>query len=733
MYTENKKPAVGANGQYSTNGSYTTSVASENQPACEQELVNTKPADFKDLNALNGMEAVKAQLMNTKVVPLKPVLPSGFFIGKDGLYYEEEWICSPLEVLTHTRDEHNENWGILVRFKDRDGYVHEKAIPMEILKGDYQELYGLLLSLGLRITPKKVIRNKLPEYLQKVELSKRALCTSRIGWYGNHFILPDGAIPETDTIYLQSDNSNFAGYQVAGRLAQWQEHVAKLCQGNSRLVFALSCAFAGPLMSLLKAESGGFNLIGSSSIGKSTALAVAASVWGSPKYIHTWKATSNALEAVAEAHNNTLLCLDELGQVNGLEVGEIVYMLANGSGKNRLKAKGGLRRKYEWNLLFLSTGEVSIADKLNEVGKTVQAGMLTRMVDIPADAEKGHGLFDTVHNFKDGNAIAQHLKVSTSQYHGIAIGAYLPCLIDTKDILPRTVTDMEKLFLSRYVQDHADGQVIRVAKRFSLVATGGELAIKCGILPYATGEALEAAGMCFISWLESRGGTGSHEIAAGISQIKAFIETHHSSRFALMGDDDADMLEQKIINQAGYRRKTSEWSWEYFIFAGTFTKEICKSFDYKIICRELKRKGHLSTDKEEGRFTKTQRLPTGSKKVYHLGADFFTSDEKNDGNTGNTGNSSINTAIADDLKHPNNVTTYSIPAGNSGNTIGNLLPVLPPVNSDVVTSKTNSMAVLPPVTSVTTKNIEVEDNQCMDEERAAILEFDGGLEHKEPS
>ncbi len=106
-----------------------------------------------------------------------------------------------------------------------------------------------------------------------------------------------------------------------------------------------------------------------------------------------------------------MLCLDELGQVDGKEAGEIAYMLANGSGKNRLKAKGGLRKKFEWNILFLSTGEISIADKINEAGKKAQAGMMARMADIPADSGKGHKLFDTVQNFKDGNALALSISV----------------------------------------------------------------------------------------------------------------------------------------------------------------------------------------------------------------------------------------------------------------------------------------------------------------------------------
>ena len=57
-------------------------------------------------------------------------------------------------------------------------------------------------------------------------------------------------------------------------------------------------AFASPLLPLAQIESGGFHLVGTTSIGKTTALNVAASVAGL-KTIPNWRSTSNALEGKA--------------------------------------------------------------------------------------------------------------------------------------------------------------------------------------------------------------------------------------------------------------------------------------------------------------------------------------------------------------------------------------------------------------------------------------------------
>jgi uncharacterized protein (DUF927 family) len=87
----------------------------------------------------------------------------------------------------------------------------------------------------------------------------------------------------------------------------------------------MSASFAGPLIGPCSAESGGINLKGPSSIGKTTVLHMAGSAWGgnpsdSNGYNQTWRATSNGLEGVASAHSDTLLCLDELKMIDGRDV-----------------------------------------------------------------------------------------------------------------------------------------------------------------------------------------------------------------------------------------------------------------------------------------------------------------------------------------------------------------------------------------------------------------------------
>ena len=248
--------------------------------------------------------------------------------------------------------------------------------------------------MGLRIAPGAKARNLLGVYVQACRIKTRATCTGRTGWHGGAYVLPDKTIAdETAERVLLQTLADPPAISMAGSEADWFRHVGALCIGNSRLALAASMAFAAPLLHLVGEGSGGINLVGASSTGKTTALRVAASVWGAPDPLRTWRATANGLEGAAALCNDGLLILDELGEIDPREAGAAAYMLANNAGKARARRDGLARPTATWRLLFLSSGEIGLADHMREAGKRVRAGQEVRLADLPADAGAGHGLF----------------------------------------------------------------------------------------------------------------------------------------------------------------------------------------------------------------------------------------------------------------------------------------------------------------------------------------------------
>lgn len=59
-----------------------------------------------------------------------------------------------------------------------------------------------------------------------------------------------------------------------------------------------------------------------------------------------WRTTANGLEVTASLHNDTLLCLDELGQIHPEEAGEAAYLLCQGLAKGRADRSGQSNRKW---------------------------------------------------------------------------------------------------------------------------------------------------------------------------------------------------------------------------------------------------------------------------------------------------------------------------------------------------------------------------------------------------
>ncbi len=531
------------------------------------------------------------------------VIPAPFELKEDGVYYEEsqdddkpaQRICSKLEVLASTSNETGSNHGRLLRWKDNNGLVHQWAMPMCQLGGDGKEVRSYLLGNGLYIEPKR--HRKVLEYIQRVEPANHIFCADRVGWQGDKFIFPDAIIPNNTEMIFQGEMDENNAFRVLGTLEEWQQHIATYAVGNSRLILCLCAAFASPLLRLMNEESGGFHLRGGSSVGKTTALCLAGSVWGGNPdggYLNQWRATSNAIEATAQAHNDCLLCLDEMGQVDGREVGETVYMLANEKGKTRMNKNAGLRQSLRWKLLLLSTGEISLADKMAEAGKHPHAGMETRLVDIPENAN--HGLFSELHSFEGGAELSIHLKTASKQFYGTAIREFLKHL--TAEDMQELEKRLQKLrddFVHNACPESANGQVRRVASRFGLLYIGGILACEYGILPFDKREIATGLYECFNDWLKNRGTTGQLEDKKAYEQVKHYLERFGESKFSFINRNK--IITPARLERMGYREEQLDGSIIYWVFPDSF-KEICKGYDPHNVAKVLVQQKILMTDNE---------------------------------------------------------------------------------------------------------------------------------------
>lgn len=539
-----------------------------------------------------------------------------YFIGyKEGNEQPPKWICSPLHVIAKTRDDKNGEWGRLLEWQDDDGKNHQWAMPLDQLESDGTEVRRELARQGLHISPNLYERGLLSAYIKVWPVEARGRCVERLGWHGNVFVTPSGSIGETsELIVFQNAHATEPAYSESGTANEWRDSVASLAAGNSRLVFAISTAFAGALVDIASQDSGGFHFRGASSSGKSTALQLAASVWGKPStFVHLWRGTVNGIEGLATLHNDSLLILDEIGQIDPGAAGDVAYLLANGQGKARASRNGFAKAAQRWRLIFLSAGEESLSAIMAKAGKKTSAGQEIRLADIEADAGAGMGIFEELHGFPSPAALASAIKEVSAQYYG-AIGiAWLNHLTaDRVRLADYITTDSIKHFLAEAVPTGAAGQVERVAKRFALVAVAGGLATRYGLTGWAECEASQAARKCFAAWLEGFGGSDNRERRDILCQTHAFFEMHGASRFEYLHAED----DQRIHNRAGFFRTAASGEREFLVLPETFRRELCQGFDEKTVKNILINAGLLLPNKD-GRPTQNVRLPgLGSPKVY---------------------------------------------------------------------------------------------------------------------
>lgn len=611
---------------------------SHNPALLSEWLEWSKPsAKFDEAYAISTWESLGAKDSSISIASLfyeakkngwvDDTKPSRFELKEDGVWFNgidkegqplaPELVCSRLEVLGTTSGANKQDWGRYLRFADRSGLDHRWCMPMTLLSGEGLELRSELLRLGLEIATTPKAKFRLNEYIQSSPADKHYLCTEKTGWHNKSFILPHTTIG-TDEILFQSTGLLSHAYANKGAASQWKDNVAKLATGNSRLVFAISSAFAAPLLNLVGFESGGFHFRGDSSAGKTTALRVAASVWGGLDYMQRWRATDNGLEGLAALHNDGLLVLDELSQCPPQAAGSIAYMLANGQGKVRAGKSGAARTSLTWRLLFLSAGEISLSQHMAQAGQKAKAGQEVRLIDLPADAGKGLGLFDTIHDTDNAAAFSKLLVENCAKYYGRVGFDYLTKLCENLDSEPDKLKFAIKKLAASMLPAGASGQVARGADRFALVAVAGELATMYGLTGWVTGEAEAAAQACLSAWIDSRGGAGNQEISAILSQARAFFELHGESRFTPISRTD----ERTTFNRAGFSEEIEcagdGMATRYYCLSEAYKNEICKSFDPQRVSKVLKDAGWLQIG-TDGKSARQKQLPNmGNVRCYFI-------------------------------------------------------------------------------------------------------------------
>ena len=452
--------------------------------------------------------------------------PSGnvFFVGKDDLQVvigdkSPIKLCSYIDVEAEGYDRRGGGRCRLVRFADTFGKIRKATVMMS----EQNSVLATLADQGLSLYRANAQGGNahVAEFIRTRDVERYFQTTDSYGWLelGKKFIIPNATFGDADgqeTIY-NGETEHAPQYGQGGTLQQWQDTIGTNAKHSSRVAFAVCMAFASPLLRFTNEGSGGFHLVGKSSMGKTTAIRAGVSVWGqvledAGEMKVSWNATGNGLELAAKSHTDLPLFIDELGQGENARVDfeQVVYMLGNGVGKRRMTKDAKGSTLSNWRLLFLSAGEYTAAQMMERLRRRdVATGAEIRMATIDAiPVSEELGVFESIPRGMNSKELADTFSEFGSRFYGTAGVAFMEALI--ADVERRGGVEAVREHIAKGVADwvnvHArsyDGQIQRVAKRFALVAVAGELATEYGVLPWSTGEASNFADACFRSFVEN--------------------------------------------------------------------------------------------------------------------------------------------------------------------------------------------------------------------------------------
>jgi len=413
--------------------------------------------------------------------------------------------------------------------------------------------------MGLAISVRA--RADLALYLQEQPPKKKVRCALQVGWCGGVFVLPDAVIgPDAAGVIFQSGERGHEEHGQGGTLDGWRSEIAARAVGNPLFALGLSAAFAGPMLARCNAEGGGLHFVGDSSTGNRAparrrflkrrlpfGAGRTIGAVGARRYRRSWRATANGMEGAAALFNDCLLALDEISECDPREVGNIVYSLGNGRGKQRAGRTGAARAVTRWNAFIISTGERTIATTMAEGGHRSKAGQSVRLLDIPTARQQG--CFDRLHGHTSGEALSDAIKRAAVTHYGRPGRAFLERLThDNRDFAVR----LESLKgLPDFNRQDFEGQDKRAAGRFALLALAGELATEYGLTGWPEGEAVKAAVIGFNAWRSLRGRGNRCAGAATMSGGKSLNGFLTSSNAMATGDFPVRTIPTKARRATG--------------------------------------------------------------------------------------------------------------------------------------------------------------------------------------
>jgi putative DNA primase/helicase len=398
-----------------------------------------------------------------------------------------------IRFIANVHDLDLDRYFIELKFRDVLGKWSYAILPRSMIRSNGGVL-GELLDRGAALPTGKGIGSKLISILNVIPDRKYRI-TSKTGWHGSSFVLPDITIgPDADTlVHRKGRHHSSAELPTKGKLDTWRNELSTPCRASAYLTFGIGTAFAGPLLHLVGQDEGAiFYLAGESSTGKTLTELAGQSVIerASRDSLLTHDATDRGLEEHCSAHCDLMLVIEEVARMTGSQseqrkkFRELSHKVVGGGGSRRsAKARQDADlADLSWRLMSLWSGENSLDPEF--LGEARARGEKVRLIEIPVPKRNKNGIFDRL---KSGNRLsaelAQHAEAAVKDNFGYPIRAFITRLASNPAKHTQQATKLMESFI-RKVGVENDPWARRFAGKFAVVYAAARLAAEFGVAPW---------------------------------------------------------------------------------------------------------------------------------------------------------------------------------------------------------------------------------------------------------
>lgn len=336
--------------------------------------------------------------------------PDGFRRGEGGLYAEEEgrWIRFYDCDLYPDRLAYDESLGYEV-MTIKHHLPHEGAMECTLRSSIVNDPKALLTTLSdnhikvVGMKEKKYMTAYLESYsarLQRQRRMSKLMC--QMGWkesrngspifvLGKKIFHTDGTVE--DASLARNVPKAVEGYHAKGSMEAWVGATRILNEpGMEPFAFSLlSGGFGAPLVKETGFDGALVSLVGESGAGKTLMLRWIQSVWGYHNDLMMLRDdTKNAMVSRLGVCGNLPMTIDEITNIDGMELSDLVYRITQGRDKARLTKNSEERRLLNhWNTLAVTSSNSSLVDKLSGAKHDASAE-INRVFEYPVNE---HDLF----------------------------------------------------------------------------------------------------------------------------------------------------------------------------------------------------------------------------------------------------------------------------------------------------------------------------------------------------